>query len=275
MGTSKFAGRLGIFVVAGLGLLIAGIFYIGKQKHLFNPVFNITTTFKNINGLEVGNNVRFSGINVGTVENIRIINDTTVKVYLIIDKEVQQFIKTDSYIKISSDGLIGDKIANITQGSSAGRSVSEGQHIQSIEPLETDAILANLSATGENATIISGELAEILHKVNKGNGTIGRLLHDSTIANNLGQTIRYLKSSSRGLDENMEAAKHNILLRGFFKKKDHDKDEKNKKTDAKKSGKNDADVKEGKRRETWKERRDRKRNERKKKEEEENVTAKK
>ncbi|MGZ4047043.1 MAG: MlaD family protein, partial [Bacteroidia bacterium] len=242
---------------------------------LFNPVFNLNTTFKNISGLEVGNNVRFSGINVGTVENIRIINDTTVKVYLIIDKDVQEFIKTDSYVKIGSDGLIGDKIANITQGSSKGRTVSEGQYLKSIEPLETDAIMANLNATGENATIISGELAEILHKVNTGNGTIGRLLHDSTIADNLGQTIRYLKRSSKGLDENMEAAKHNILFRGFFKKKERDKDDKNKKADPKKSGKGDnQNVKEEKKRETWKERRERKRQERKKKEEE-SATAKK
>jgi phospholipid/cholesterol/gamma-HCH transport system substrate-binding protein len=177
--TTKFASRLGIFVVAGLSLLVAGIFFIGRQKHLFNPVFNLNTTFKNISGLEVGNNVRFSGINVGTVENIRIINDSTVKVYMIIDKDVQQFIKTDSYIKISSDGLIGDKIANITQGSGNGRPVAEGQYLRSIEPFETETIMANLKTTGENATIISSELAEILHKVNSGNGTIGRLLADS------------------------------------------------------------------------------------------------
>jgi phospholipid/cholesterol/gamma-HCH transport system substrate-binding protein len=258
---TKFASRLGIFVLVGLALLVAGIFYIGKQKHLFNPVFSINTTFKNISGLEIGNNVRFSGINVGTVENIRIIDDSTVKVYLIIDKDVQQFIKSDSYIKITSDGLIGDKIANITQGTPKGRQVMEGQHLPSIEPLETDAIMANLSATGENATIISGELAEILHKVNTGNGTIGRLLHDSTIAENINQTIRNLKRSSKGLDENMEAAKHNILLRGFFKKKDKDKDDKNKKN----SG--DSSVK-PKKKETWKERRERRRMERRKKEEE-------
>ncbi|MBA3665715.1 MAG: MCE family protein [Bacteroidetes bacterium] len=263
--TSKFAGRLGIFVVTGLALLTAGIFYIGKQKHLFNPVFNVNTTFKNISGLEVGNNVRFSGINVGTVENIRIINDTTVKVYMIVDKDVQQFIKTDSYIKISSDGLIGDKIANITQGSTNGRSISEGQHLHSIEPLETDAIIANLSKTGENATVISNELSEILHKVNSGNGTIGRLLHDSTIAENIGQTIRNLKRSSKGLDENMEAAKHNILLRGFFKKKE--KTEKDKNNDKKARGKEDNSSIKTEKKETWKERRERKRLERKKKEE--------
>lgn len=261
--TTKFASRLGIFVVVGLSLLVAGIFLIGKQKHLFNPVFYLNTTFKNISGLEVGNNVRFSGINVGTVESIRIINDSTVKVTMIIDKDVQRFIKSDSYIKISSDGLIGDKIANITQGSQSGRTVAEGQYLKSIEPFETETIMANLKTTGENATIISGELAEILHKVNRGNGTIGRLLRDSSIAENINQTITNLKHSSRGLNENMEAAKHNFLLRGFFKKKE--KEEKRKKEE-------NGSV-EPKKKETWKERRERRRMERKKREE--NATAKK
>lgn len=265
--STKTAGRLGIFVVAGLALLIAGIFYIGKQKHLFNPIFNLNTTFKNISGLEIGNNVRFSGINVGTVEDIRIINDTTVKVYLIIDKDIQQFIKTDSYVRISSDGLIGDKTANITQGSSNGRPVTEGHHLPSIEPLETDAIMANLKTTGENAAIISGEMAEILQSVNSGNGTIGRLLRDSTIADNIGFTIRNLKNSSKGLDENMEAAKHNILLRGFFKKKKKD-DEMNK--DPKGSKDDGKSLKSGKK-ETWKERRERRKLEREEKKKKEIV----
>jgi phospholipid/cholesterol/gamma-HCH transport system substrate-binding protein len=264
---SQFKARLGVFVAVGFALLIAGIFYIGRQKHMFNPVVTLNTTFKNISGLEVGNNVRFSGINVGTVDNITIINDSTVKVYLIVEKDVQQFIKTDSYVRITSDGLIGDKIANITQGSSQAGSVVEGQHLRSIEPLETDAILANLKATGENATVISGELAEILHKVNKGNGTISRLLHDTTIAENLGQTITYLKRSSRGLDENMEAAKHNFLLRGFFKNKKKKQEEAERDKERKKQDIHKKDAKDKNKGESWRERWKRKKQERQEKKE--------
>lgn len=210
---------LGLFVITGLAILVAGIFYIGRQKHLFNPVFKLTTTFKNIGGLEIGNNVRFLGINVGTVDNIQIINDTTVLVHMIVDKDIQQFIKKDSHVHISSEGLIGDKIAQITPGTSKASPVSEGSYLLSVEPLETDAILKNLDATGENAKIVSGELAEILYEVNSGNGIISRLIHDSTIAENVDHVIRNLKSSSRGLNENMEAAKHNIFFRGYFKNK--------------------------------------------------------
>jgi phospholipid/cholesterol/gamma-HCH transport system substrate-binding protein len=222
---SKFKTRLGIFVLAGLAILVIAIFYIGRQKHMFNPVFKISSMFRNISGLEIGNNVRFSGINVGTVDNIQIINDTTVVVDVIIDKDVQRFVKTDCFFTISSEGLIGDKIINITQGSSDAKTVTDGQFLNSVEPVETDAILGSLKVTGENAEIISDQLAQILYKINSGKGTFGMLINDSTMATNINTTIHNLKSSSKGLDENMEAAKHNILFRGYFKKKQKEREE--------------------------------------------------
>lgn len=217
--TSKFKTRLGIFVAAALALFMIGIFYIGKQKHMFNPVFTINSTFKNISGLEIGNNVRFSGINVGTVDNIQIMNDTTVKVVIIVDQDVQKFIKTDCFVGIGSEGLIGDKIVNITQGSDKAKSVSEGAFLPSIEPVETDAIISSLKVTVGNAEVVSDQLAEILYNINNGNGTLAKLIKDTTIAENIDQTIINLKKSTKGLDENMEAAKHNVLLRGYFKNK--------------------------------------------------------
>jgi phospholipid/cholesterol/gamma-HCH transport system substrate-binding protein len=234
---SKFKARLGIFVMAGVALFVIAIFYIGRQKHLFNPIFKISSMFRNISGLEIGNNVRFSGINVGTVDNIKIINDTTVVVDVIIDKDVQQFIKTDCYFTIGSEGLIGDRIINITQGSSNSETVKEGQFLKSVEPVETDAILTSLKVTGENAEVISDQLAQILYKINSGKGTFGMLINDSTMATNINTTIHNLKSSSKGLDENLEAAKHNILFRGYFKKKQKEREERDAQKEKNKQGK--------------------------------------
>lgn len=205
--------------MAGLAIFIIAIFIIGKQKNLFNPVFRLTTTLKNVSGLQVGNNIRFSGINVGTVDNITIINDSTVLVVMIIKNEVKKFIRADCKAAIGSDGLIGDKLIVITQGSSDYQSVSEGQHLDSVEPVELDAIMASLKVTADNAAVISSQLAEIMLKVNSGTGTLGRLIRDSTIAGNLNQTMQNLKSSSKGLDENMNAAKENFLFKGYFNRK--------------------------------------------------------
>ena len=143
-------------------------------------------------------------------------------------KDVQKFIKSDCEAGIGSSGIIGDRVLIVTQGSNDAAVVKDGQKIISNEPVETDAIITSLKVTADNAEIISDQLAEIMVKLNSGNGTLGRLIQDSTIAENINQTIVNLKKSSKGLDENMEAAKHNFLLRGFFKKKAKAAEEKKK-----------------------------------------------
>jgi phospholipid/cholesterol/gamma-HCH transport system substrate-binding protein len=100
--SQSFKVRLGLFVTIGLALFILAIFVIGKQKNLFDPVFTLNTRFNNISGLQVGNTVRYSGINVGTVDAIRIVNDTTVQVSMLVQKDVQKFIKIDSEAGIGS-----------------------------------------------------------------------------------------------------------------------------------------------------------------------------
>ncbi len=216
----KFKVRLGLFIAGGLTLFVLAIFIIGKQKNLFNPVFKLTSTFYNVSGLQVGNNVRFSGINVGTVDKISIINDSMVRVDMLVKKEINQFIKSDCEVAIGSEGIIGDRLLVITQGTNDASIAKEGQELLSNEPVETDAIMASLEVTAGNAEIVSHQLAEIMLKINSGNGTLGRLIQDSTIAENINQTIVNLKKSSKGLDENMNAAKENFLLKGYFTKKE-------------------------------------------------------
>lgn len=231
--TPQFKVRLGLFVAGGLALFVLAIFIIGKQKNLFNPVFKLTTTFYNVSGLQVGNNIRFSGITVGTVDNMEITNDSTVRVDMLIKMEIKKFIKTDSEVAIGSEGLIGDRLLIISQGSFDAPLAKEDTQLESVEPVETDAIMLSLKITAENAEIITNELAEIMTKINSGEGTLGRLIQDKTIAQNLDQTIVNLKKSSKGLNENMEAAKHNFLLKGYFNKKA--RESKKKEADAKKT----------------------------------------
>ena len=231
--SQKFKIRLGLFVAGGLALFVIAVFIIGKQKNLFNPVFKITSTFHNVGGLQIGNNVRFSGINVGTVDNIVIINDSTVRADLIVKAEVRQFIKSDCIVSIGSEGVIGDKLITISQGSANAPLVKEGQRLVSSEPVETDAIMASLRVTAGNAEVITQQLAEIMTKINSGGGTLGRLIQDKTLAENLNNTVLNLKKSSKSLDENMTAAKHNFLFKGYFDRKA--KKEAQKKENAKKA----------------------------------------
>ena len=197
--TQKFKVRLGLFIVGGLTFFIVVIFIIGKQKNLFSPVFEITSTFSNVSGLQVGNNVRFSGINVGTVNDIIIINDTSVRVHMVIKKDVSQFIKTDCKVTLGSDGIIGDKLLIIIQGSPDAPLLKDGQSLSSIEPIETNVIMTRLDITTKNVENVSKQLSQISFDINKGHGTISRLIQDSILAENLNQTIANLNKFSKGL----------------------------------------------------------------------------
>jgi phospholipid/cholesterol/gamma-HCH transport system substrate-binding protein len=199
----KFKLRLGLFVAGGLALFVIAVFIIGKQKNLFNPVIGLTTNFRNVSGLQVGNNIRFSGINIGTVNNITIINDTTVSVDMVIRKEVGQFIKSNCIVSIGSEGLIGDRLLVISQVAEDYPLAKEGQVLASLEPIETDAIVANLQGT-------SKQLEEIVLKLNTGGGTLGRLINDTLIAENLNETILNIKRSTQGLDETMASTRDNV-----------------------------------------------------------------
>ena len=141
---------------------------------------------------------------------------------------MKRFIKSDSEVTIGSEGLIGDRLLIITQGSSESEIASEGEEHFSNEPVETDAIMASLEITAANAEVITFQLAEIMIKVNSGEGTLGRLIQDTTFAENLNQTMVNLKSSSESLDENMEAVKHNIFFKGYFNKKAKEAEKKKK-----------------------------------------------
>jgi phospholipid/cholesterol/gamma-HCH transport system substrate-binding protein len=207
--STKFKVKLGLFVAGGFLIFVITIFLIGREKNLFDPVFKLTTEFHNVGGLQIGNNVRFSGINVGTISNVKIINDTTVQVEMLIKEDAQQFIKTDCQAAIGSEGIIGDRVLIITQGSSGSESIQDDEFISSVEPVEIDGIIKSLNVT-------AAQLAEIMVNINQGNGTLGRLIRDSTISENIDKTIINLRKSSKGLDENMQAAKSNFLFKGFF-----------------------------------------------------------
>lgn len=208
--TQRFKVRLGLFVLSGLALFVIAIFLIGKQQNLFNPVFKLTTTFYNVSGLQVGSNIRFSGIDVGTVNNIKIINDSTVWIDMIIQKKVQPFIKADCEAGIGSSGLIGDRVLIIAQGNEDSPMVKSGQQIASNEPIEMDDIMLSLLVTAEYTEIISKQLAGIMVKVNSGYGTLGRLIHDTLIAQNLTQIVGNFQLGSVGILELIDSTKHEI-----------------------------------------------------------------
>jgi phospholipid/cholesterol/gamma-HCH transport system substrate-binding protein len=209
--------KLGIFISAGSVLLLIAIYFIGARQHLFDRTIMVSGIFKDASGLMVGNNVRFLGINVGTIEGISITTDSTVQVDMEIKEEVQKFIKTDSKAIISSEGLMGNKAISLTPGDS-GRVIKNGDSIATFKPADMDMIMAKLNKTVDNASSITGDMAVITKNIRDGKGSVGKLFSDTVFADNLDKTLVNLKYGMKGFSENMEAAKHSILLKGAFKR---------------------------------------------------------
>jgi phospholipid/cholesterol/gamma-HCH transport system substrate-binding protein len=255
----EYTSKLGLFVTIGLALFVITIYLVGKQKNMFGSNFHLKSRFKTVSGLKEGNNVRFSGINIGTVTDIEMINDTSVLVDLLVKKEICPFIKTDAKASISSDGLMGDKVLTISPGLSQN-SVKNNTILASVNAIEMQDVMKSMKTTIDNAKIISDELAQFTikmnnkngvlsqlmadesysaslkgtllnlqassnefahftHKMNNGNGTLSKLMNDDKLGKALDSTMANLQKGTKGLSDNMEAAKHNFLLKGYFNKK--------------------------------------------------------
>jgi phospholipid/cholesterol/gamma-HCH transport system substrate-binding protein len=223
---SGYTWKLGMFVTIGLLLFIMAVYFIGKQQNLFGSTFHISSQFKTVSGLEVGNNVRFSGINVGTVEQIQLKNDSTVRVVLVMKEEVRKFIKTDATASIGSDGLMGDKVLTISPGAKSQKEIEDNGQIASVDGIEMHDIMKSVKKSVDNIGVISDEIAIFSHSMNNGNGALARLVKDDKMANSVSNTLSNLETGTKGFSENMEAAKSNFLFRGYFKKKEKEKKEK-------------------------------------------------
>ncbi|MGZ3763212.1 MAG: MlaD family protein [Mucilaginibacter sp.] len=219
--------KIGLFVIAGLAALVLAIFLIGNKKNLFSDTFNVHGLFKNVNGLQVGNNVRFAGINVGVVENIEIKTDSSVNVTLTMDDHVRKFIKNDAKLSIGSDGLMGDKLVVIAPGGGAGNEpVKGGEQLTVVNPIDVDKIIGKFTKIADNAGDLVQGLSTLVSKVNNGKGSIGRLLNNDKMARDLEGTVKQAKTTMANvhnttstLNEDLKAAQGNFLLKGFFNKK--------------------------------------------------------
>jgi phospholipid/cholesterol/gamma-HCH transport system substrate-binding protein len=229
--------KLGIFVTFAIALFIVAIYYLGQRQQLFSGTFKISAIFKDANGLMVGNNIRFDGINVGTVDKIEIITDTSVQVDMVIDKKIKKFLKKGVKAIVGSEGLMGSKLVNISPGRCNDPEISDNECVESAPSTNIDEILLNMQVASYNAADITDNLDAIITNIRLGKGTIGKLFMDSAFANTIGGTMT-------NIEEGTEAAKHSFLLRGFFKDKEKAKEKEQAKEQAKEKEKEKAKEKE-------------------------------
>jgi phospholipid/cholesterol/gamma-HCH transport system substrate-binding protein len=195
--------RLGLFVIIGLLLFILAVYFIGDKQKMFGKTNHLEAIFDNVSGLQLGNNVRYSGINVGTVRAIQMINDSTIKVDMLIDKAIFPHIRKNAIAIIGSDGLVGNMIINIIPGKGMEASVKPGDEIQSKNRIRTDEMLNTLGMTNKNAALLTADLLKITKEITEGKGTVGLLIKDSILAEDLKETMHYLKITGKGTSESV------------------------------------------------------------------------
>jgi phospholipid/cholesterol/gamma-HCH transport system substrate-binding protein len=195
--------RLGVFVIFGTFLLVLALYFIGNRQNLFGNNMNLNAKFTNVNGLQLGNNVRYSGINAGTVSRIEMIGQAEIVVEMIIQEKIGKRIKKNAVATIGSDGLVGSMIVNILPQGGDFLPIVSGDTIDTYSKIGADDILTTLNVTNENAALLTSDLLKITTKILEGQGTLGMLINDSILAQDLRKSIYQLRVTSTGASKAM------------------------------------------------------------------------
>lgn len=191
--------KLGAFVIAGLFFLILLLYMIGKNENLFGKTYVLKARFQHVQGAVAGNNVRYSGISVGTVKRVRILSDTVIEVSMVIETKMKKFIRKNAVVSIATDGFVGNKIINIVPSTEQAPLAEDGDILVSKKSLNTDDMLQVLNKTNNNIAAISEDLKETVSRIN-GSTALWALLNDMTIPANLRASVADIRSAAAKAD---------------------------------------------------------------------------
>lgn len=187
---------VGLFVLIGMVILVAGILVLGGQQNRFTKTVTVTTVFGDVSGLKAGNNVWFSGVKIGTIKAIRFKNLKEVEISMVIEEASRQYIRKDAVAEIGSESFIGNKLIVIKGGSNDVPPVENGDVLQAASAGGLDAMMATLQVNNENLVDITRNFGEISSRIARGEGTIGAVLNDSLMAVHIKQMIGNLNQTA-------------------------------------------------------------------------------
>jgi phospholipid/cholesterol/gamma-HCH transport system substrate-binding protein len=191
--------KLGIFIASGLSFLILLLYIIGKNQNLFGNTFLIKARIDDVHGLRAGNNIRYAGIDIGTVKSVAVLNDSIVEVSLSRKSSMKGFIRKNATVNISTDGLMGNKLLNIVSAKQPAPVVNEGDVLYSSPGIDTDAMLKVLNSTNNDVATIAAELKQTAQRINQSKAFQG-LLNDQSIPENIRLSFSKIRSSAEQID---------------------------------------------------------------------------
>jgi phospholipid/cholesterol/gamma-HCH transport system substrate-binding protein len=194
--------KLGLFVLAGIAFLVLLLYVIGKNQNMFGKTFALKARFENVYGLVPGNNIRFAGIDAGSVKEIEVINDTTIEVTLLIKTKMKPYIHRNALISIGTDGFIGNKVINIESARTPAEVVQEDDVLGGTRGTDTEQMLKVLSDTNNDIAIIAKELKNTAERINKSK-VLWNILNDETLPASIRNSLSQIKNSSDYMSSTM------------------------------------------------------------------------
>jgi phospholipid/cholesterol/gamma-HCH transport system substrate-binding protein len=181
--------RVGLFVLIGLFVIAAGIFYVTGAGFL-GPKYRLRTYFPEVAGVSNGAPVRLDGVEVGNVESIRLVPRTpghipektrNIEVVMRLDKRFQPDILTDSTAKLVTEGLLGNRYVNISRGFT-GVSLKESQEVPGTAEQSLSDIMTSMQG-------LTADVHSVIANLQEGKGTLGKLMTDDQAYNSLNQLL--------------------------------------------------------------------------------------
>lgn len=230
--------RLGAFILFTLAILLAGIFVVGSNRYLFSRTYELKAQFANVAGLQQGADVMVGGLHAGTVKSIDLPTnpDGRLTVTMVMDEPTRRIVRRNSSASIETEGLLGNQYVAVSFGASDQPEVKSGDTIASVPPLQMSELVAKANgllgegqAAMKNIDQVSEHLKSVTAKIDQGQGTVGALINDRSIYNSFDETAKKADATVasaqvgvKDFQDNMEALKHNFLLRGFFKNRGYE-----------------------------------------------------
>jgi phospholipid/cholesterol/gamma-HCH transport system substrate-binding protein len=192
---------VGIFVFIGLAIFIITVLTLGSQRKTFSNSITVKSFFDNVNGLQKGNNIWFSGVKVGTIKSVKLQQNGKVEVDMSVEEQSVKYIPKNAKARLSTDGLIGNKIIEIYGGDPTSPRIESGDVLGNDKLLSTDDMMKTLSKNNDNLFAITTDFKLISSRIAEGKGSIGKLLTDETMADQLNATTNILKRASENLEK--------------------------------------------------------------------------
>ena len=197
--------RVGLAVVAALLVLAVAIFFIGESAAIFGARYELTTLMPSANGLIAGASVKLAGQDVGKVETIEFIpienrhrSQDVLKITMSINVAVQQQIRGDSEARVRTQGLLGDKVIDLTPGSPEAPALTPGDTVPSAIAVDYEQMLASAAELVDDLSVMLRNMRSIADNLLAGHGTAGRMLMDTTL-------YAEMLSASRSMTEFLES----------------------------------------------------------------------